>query len=31
MKRSHKVKVMKKDVYLSNENLADDDESLTCR
>ena len=27
MKRSHKVKVTKKDVYLSDDNLADDEES----
>ena len=28
MKRSHKVKVAKKDVYLSDVNLADDEESI---
>ena len=27
MKRSHKVKVTKKDVYLSDDNLADDQEN----
>ena len=29
MKRSHKVKVTKKDVYLSDDNLADDQENIT--
>ena len=29
MKRSHKVKVAKKDVYLSDDNLADDEENTT--
>ena len=29
MRRSHKVKVMKKDAYLSDDNLADDEESIT--
>ena len=29
MKRSHKVKGTKKDVYLSDDNLADDEESIT--
>ena len=28
-KPSHKVKVTKKDVYLSDDNLADDEESIT--
>ena len=29
MKRSHKVKVTKKDVYLRDDNLADDQENIT--
>ena len=29
MKRSHKVQVTKKDVYLSDDNLVDDEESIT--
>ena len=29
VKRSHKVKVTKKDVYLSDDNLADDQENIT--
>ena len=29
IKRSHKVKVTKKDVYLSDDNLADDEENIT--
>ena len=29
MKQSHKVKVTKKDVYLSDDNLADDEENIT--
>ena len=29
MKRIHEVKVTKKDVYLSNDNLADDEENVT--
>ena len=29
MKRSHKVKVTKKDMYLSDDNLADDEETIT--
>ena len=28
MKRSHKVKVTKKDMYLSDGNLADDEENI---
>ena len=28
MKRSHKVKVTKKDLYLSDDDLADDEESI---
>ena len=29
MKRSHKVKITKKDVYLSDGNLDDDQENIT--
>ena len=29
MKRSHKVKVTKKDVYLSDDNLTDDEKNIT--
>ena len=29
MKRNHKVKVTRKDVYLSADNLADDEENIT--
>ena len=29
VKRSHKVKVTKKDVYLRDDNLADDQENIT--
>ena len=29
MKRSHKVRVTKKDVYLTNDNLADDEGNIT--
>ena len=29
MKRSHKVKVTKMDVFLSDDNLADDEENVT--
>ena len=29
MKRSHKVKRTKNNVYLSDDNLADDEESIT--
>ena len=29
MKQSHKVKVTKKDEYLSDDNLADDEENIT--
>ena len=29
MRRSHKVKVLKKGAYLSDDNLADDEESIT--
>ena len=29
IKRSHKVKITKKDMHLSDDNLADDDENIT--
>ena len=29
IKRSHKVRVAKKDVYLTNDNLADDEGNIT--
>ena len=29
MKRSHKVRVTKKDVYLTNDNFADDEGNIT--
>ena len=30
MKRSHKFKVTKKDVYLSDDNLADGEQTINC-